>query len=146
MSTSQILDRAADHIEKYGWARKEYFRPEIPDGPNLPPNQCPVCADAAISVAAGQHPEFSEGLTLDFIDDPTDAEELGPEHRDALQQVRAAETAFARHLRRKYGGELTSEVADQVTITTWNDEPGRTAEQVIAELRACALTEREAGR
>jgi hypothetical protein len=82
--------------------------------PNSDPLTAPVCAEAAISVAGGVLP-FGRGFASAGV--------------DAAIAARAARRVFRHRVQRP--------------ISDWNDEPERTAEQVTAELRACAneLTE-----
>jgi hypothetical protein len=86
MQTSEVLNRAADLIEKRGWWS--------------PTSKGALCANNAISEAA---------------DSP----------------YAAAHEAFKNHI----GGRVITDIWD------WNDAPDRTADEVIATLRACALIE-----
>lgn len=108
-----LLDKAAGVIEVRGWHQGGYMPDLVADR-----DTNPVCVLAAINVACGQDPVTDlYGASVD----------------DAA--IRAA-AAFADHLGL---GLLYSpiDVVDQVG-ETWNDEDGRTAEQVTTALRECA--------
>lgn len=118
MLTSEILDKAADHIERFGWWQGSFIPDDMDETDEF---DCEVCVLGAINVAAGARPgEVLEGVRSEAafvlakrLGLATDAQRLG----------------------------LAVTVGDG-----WNDAAGRTAEQVIAELRAAAASEREAGR
>jgi hypothetical protein len=117
MLTSEILDKAADTIERNGLAKGDWYDFGVQDDSR----ECPVCALGAINVAGGSVPD---GLLN------------GPR--------RAAALALADRL-----GMRDDALSYGLAVTVgrdWNDLPGRTAEQVVAELRAAAASEREAGR
>lgn len=54
--TADILDRAADVIERNGWYQDFYF--DL--GTDLPPTECPVCLLGAISIAMGNRSPKTE--------------------------------------------------------------------------------------
>jgi len=116
---SEVLDGAADVVERNGWIKGQWYdEPEMPRSPLL----CKVCALGAINVAGGQRP-----------DKPLDGEQRG------------AALALARHL------GFTDATIDDFGVVrlvgeTWNDTIARSDDEVIAELRATAAAEREAGR
>lgn len=128
--TKANLLAAADLLERDGWTQGVYHRP---DGCH--------CALGAIGLATGYQ---KLGFDGDPEEDPADYFEedeapyyhvpyAGPE-RDADAHQRWAEAsgrfeAASRALRNAVGVQLVPE---------WNDEPERTADEVIATLRATA--------
>lgn len=117
MKTSEILDRAADLIERNGWTRDEWYKRRRAEDPR----DCPVCAGGALDAAAGCDPGE-------------------PEYSPALI---AAIGAFAARVDPAFDPAAAYGYG---TVANWNDAPGRTAEDVVRELRAAAATEREAQR
>lgn len=116
MKVSEILNGAADVIEVNGWARGQWYIARE----SLPPEECPMCAGAALSVAADCIPDYCAS--------------------DAPMGV--LDAAFMALAVRVAGG-----VGDHVNrVAMWNDEASCTAAEVIAELRAAAREEAEAGR
>jgi hypothetical protein len=114
MLTSEILDKAADVIERNGWHRGGF----IQITPGVAPAASPCCAMAAINIAEGDDPYV--GL-------------IYPAHE-----------AMANHLALDVSEWDPHE--ESYPLGQWNDLVAETAEQVIAELRAAAASEREAGR
>lgn len=123
---SEVLDKAAGVIERNGWHQGEFYQAGSAPEPNL----CKVCAGGAINVAGGEDPdrEYAEG------------------------SVRAARQAFAERIdpetvaeALRVDGYLERDELIEL-IGGWNDQDHRTAEQVVAELRAAAAAEREVGR
>ena len=53
---ADLLDRAADHIDRVGWTQGDWCE----EKPGLQPKDCPVCAGGALTVAAYGDP-FSTG-------------------------------------------------------------------------------------
>lgn len=120
MKPSEILDEAAEVIERNGLAAGDWY---VPEG-NKAPSECRVCTGAALAIGAGQSPRF-----LGFYD-PT-----GP--------LAGAVGALLDRLNLSpLEGQWRPEVA---AIAAWNDS-GCTDAEVVAELRAAAASEREAGR
>lgn len=115
---SEILDKAADIIETRGWWQGTYMMP----GGN--PANCPVCLLGAINVATGLAPNIEGAFRED-----------GP--------ASTAARALAEHmgLNNPNGDGLVDLLGNE-----WNDREAESPEQVIAELRAAAQAEREAGR
>jgi len=115
-----LLEAAAAVIDRNGWYHGGGFSDQSTD---CPPAAAPVCAAAAIRLAAGAE---------------------RPEHGSAA--AAPAEVLFARYLLARGvtmpPGRAT-EPAD--VIAAWNDAPGRTGEQVAAALRAAARTPALAG-
>jgi hypothetical protein len=136
-SVADILDKAADHIVKHGWIQGDFAATYIDEA-----MECAVCARGGISVAAGCHPVFTEepdewaAHPVVFTADDDDWTHLGPEDQAALNLIQATEQALAAHLR-SIGVTLSADHGGDA-VSEWNDAPGRTAEQVVAELRACA--------
>lgn len=124
-----LLDKAADIIVRNGFHQDEFFLRLTVDGLPLPhrwaaeerkdPRLCPVCAGGAINVAAGwRRPDLEQNPG-------------GPRgyHLDALR-------AFARHVDPNF--EPAVDDRPYAVIGEWNDETGRTLDQVTAALRECA--------
>lgn len=112
---ADILDKAADIIERQGWTQGDWYQ-ELP----VPPEDCPVCAGGGINVATDHAPD-DDGYTYDERDE--------------------AFRAFAHHVDPDQANK--SEEGDYLdawisAIGEWNDDPERTIEQVVAALRACA--------
>ncbi|MGI5162777.1 DUF6197 family protein [Spirillospora sp. CA-253888] len=122
---SQILDAAADLVVRDGWAREDWF---IPFG-DTPPGECRKCAAGAINTASGLAPDDEEH---------DDASRLA-----ALRTLALRVDAGVREADDRGWAGFTAYVN---AVAEWNDEPGRTAEQVVAALRSCARELREAGR
>lgn len=89
------------------------------DAADKAPKECPLDAVGALNVACGHEPDH------DVPGDPG---------REVIE-------AFARRVAPGAAGEDPHAV-----IGEWNDAAGRTREQVVAEFRAAALVEQEAGR
>jgi hypothetical protein len=125
MLPSGILDNAANHIDRHGWAQDEWVdRITDDNGLVLPIEECPMCAGAAINNAGDFVPEYDE-----HYDGPT------------LQALEA----FATHIGDlPTAPEFTFDVLD--IIANWNDADGRTQDEVVAALRAVAEKLRGEGR
>lgn len=127
-AVADILDEAAAVLARNGWYQGDFYQPlrDDSDGTDVPPRDCPVCGLGAIMVAAGMDPD-------------DDDLRKGTPAWDAA-------AAFAAHLLRLKGSEvITTNYVIAVIGEDWNDDDGRTAEQVISELKACAATQRQAG-
>ena len=125
---SEILDKAADQIERHGWLREDWYR-EPPGADPLGPitwTECRVCAGGGINAAAGLVPDYNQ-------------------HDGTHEPV---ERAFIALAERVAPGTVSRDVDDAIAaVTIWNDNyEGRTAKEVVRELRAAAASEREAGR
>ena len=123
MKPSEILDKAADVIERNGLVAGQWFEPTG----NRSPLDCPMCAGGALAVAAGFYPSYAAdseptGTYADAIGVLAERLNLDPANRHRTAQELLL-----------YG------------IAPWNDA-GHTAEEVVRELRAAAASEREAGR
>lgn len=134
MKTSEILDKAADVIERNGWTKGKWYTPlEVSPEELSTENECAVCAAAAINIALDYLPDYQHDD--DFMDE--DAEKAFTvlaarvDHEVRLD-VETGHPLFAHHL--------------LDAVTSWNDRHDRTAEQVVAELRAAAASEKAAGR
>lgn len=98
MTVRAVLLQAADHIDKVGLHKGDFF---APGGPR---DTVPCCTLGALEIAA-EGPLNSLGLLLN------------------------THTTLRNFLR-----------LDPGTIPQWNDLPGRTKEQVVDSLRACAAS------
>jgi hypothetical protein len=128
MLTSEILDKAADHIERVGWAKDDwYIEPLIVSDDGADWSDCKLCAGGGINVAAGYDADFDEHA--------------------GLADGHPAARAFMVLAERVAPDEEVADPDDAVTVVIkWNDADERTAEEVVRELRAAAASEREAGR
>jgi hypothetical protein len=135
LTVAEILDGAADVIERNGWIQKDLFDSE--SAPGVPAKDCPVCARGGISVAAGQVPWFSADwpMTAEFVHE-SGSEIAVPSSVAALDAITTAEVAFAEHIRSL--GFNVSGIPGAELIEKWNDRDGMSQAIVIAELRACA--------
>jgi hypothetical protein len=115
MTPPRILVRAADVLDAQGWIQNGDYHARA----DLPPEQCPVDLTAALALAAD----------LDMHSDAAAIPEPGA-HADAV-------LLLARHV---LGAGPQTETAPWALnqLTNWQDEPGRTVEQVTAALRAAA--------
>lgn len=127
MKTSEILDKAAAHIERCGWVQEDWY---LDDGVT-PLEECPVCAGGAINVAADYAPDYDEH---DGTHEPVARAYEALARRIDPELVREAELGFEVNI-----GDFTE------AVTEWNDS-AESAEHVIAELRNAAAAERRAGR
>lgn len=121
LTTAEILDQAADVIERNGWTQVAFSETD-PDTIYTTTRDCPVCALGAMNVAAGLEP---------------DAE---PDERPV-----GAYRAFAEHLGLSVDADRGVIGFSTSIGEDWNDAKGRTAEQVVTELRACAANLRAGG-
>lgn len=113
MRTSEVLNKAADLIETRGWSQGSWG-----GGASC---SAPVCVEGAIAAAM----DLSLGALL--LTEPRSAEE---NHAFIQMLDCPAYAAVSSFLAISSGG-----------LYVWNDEHGRTAEQVIEVLRAAALIE-----
>lgn len=145
--TSDILDATATQIQRYGWVQNAWYAPKGADEPPTP-TDCAVCPRGGFAVAVGHHPLFGEEPwehTLHPVIADGDYSILDDADQDALDAIEAAEKAFAGYLREVLG--VADEfLTDADLVASWNDDPMRTAEQVVRHLRTAAEREREQGR
>jgi len=115
VETAAILDEAANVIRRNGLHKGAMFTP----AGRKKVEDCPVCTWGALAIAVCGTPDL-----------PTNGE---------LRKVMPVAQALAKHLGLGTAGD------DALwTIPDWNDNPDRTAEQVIAALESAARAEREA--
>ncbi len=98
LTTSQVLNKAADLIEERGWRR----------GPGMQIDSVGLCLEQAVSAAAGN--------------------------------IIAGSYAYLQAIPCAAGHALIEHLGNNQPYI-WNDEPGRTASEVIEVLRATALIE-----
>lgn len=117
MNTSEVLDRAADEIERRGWSQGTGWFPRSDES-------TPVCAEGALRLACG----FGGGVGLDgaWFD---------------LASKRAACDALSAYLTDRFP-ECINQVTGAVIPFSWNDARSRTQAEVIEVLRAAAMVER----
>lgn len=128
MKTSEILDKAADVIERNGLAQGGWYAPYR----EKPTVECRVCAGGAVNLVVIGYP------VCGAVD--TEAPGLMGAYRVLAHRVQP-------------GLDIADDIDDEhrldqyiAAIGAWNDAKGRTAEEVVRELRAAAASEREAGR
>lgn len=112
MNTSEVLNAAADHIERRGWTGASGTDSEVTKRAWYPDPEAvyPVCAEGALRLANG-----------------------GLRANDAIKALKV-------YLHDRYP-ECVNSVSGEVVVFSWNDAPGRTADEVIAALRAAAVIE-----
>jgi hypothetical protein len=110
-TTAAILYGAADHLSRHGW-HQGGLRPYT-GTITVPP---PLCAGSAISVAA-------HGNILSWLFDTDPA-------------ASSALAYFAQHITLSLTGAPWQDPAG--IVSQWNDDPLRTADEVITALRAAA--------
>jgi hypothetical protein len=115
---SQAWRDAALYLERHGWTQRALYRRA--DGPALDPTP-PACAIGALAMAV-------YGQPLDDVHTP--------DHPEAAF-FNYVEGLFEDYL--DLGGHITSEPPHAgLGIGEWNDQPGRTAGEVIDLLRTAA--------
>lgn len=122
-TVAEILDKAADIIAAQGWKQDGGYH----HVPYLPAEHCPVDLGSALALAAGVD-MHSHAATS-----PTGA------HAGAV-------LLLADHLLPGYKTTLLPVQQRFDALINWQDEEDRTAEEVIAALRAAASPAPEAGR
>lgn len=128
MTPDEIIQAAADHIEKHGWVQHY----------ELNGTTQAACAYGALHAGAGWT-EWEESLV-----GTSDANELWAVHHDHYMQkaeeIIEAARVLAGFLRDQ--GLIVNDShapgAPPVNIQGWNDYPGRTGEEVVEALRNAA--------
>lgn len=119
VTTADLLRMAALYLRRHGWTQGTYYATTPANYPTPP-----ACAAGAIGIACAGH-------TVEHVT------QLDP---DTLADYLATLAAFVDHLDTAYPMFLTNEdgfVIDEHTSPySWNDDPARTAEQVITALQA----------
>jgi hypothetical protein len=115
MQTSEVLNKAADQIQERGWKSGAGW--VVTRGSEASPDDAPLCLEGGIMAALGMRITVPEG------DDVTD------EHFEPLWKC-PAYLAVQRYID-----------TDDPRLYYWNDRPHRTADEVIAALRATAVIE-----
>lgn len=105
------LRAAADVLERDGWTQGSFHR-LVDEG------RICHCAEGAIAVASGRHEDVRPDPVSNSMVDWKPNTDASARHWDALDAL--------------------AEVIDAHNIPSWNDTPGRTADEVIAALRAAA--------
>lgn len=118
MKPSQILDDAADVIERNGHHRGAFYDHGQAVALRVPAAECRVCLIGAINVAAGREPAY-----MVDVEDPV---------------VVAVAAQISEYI--APGDDLSEAIAD------WNDRLVADGGAVATVLRAAAGAEREAGR
>ncbi|MEU8071452.1 hypothetical protein AB0B20_17025 [Micromonospora sp. NPDC049151] len=121
VTTADLLRMAALYLRRHGWHQGTYYAPTTADTPTPP-----ACAAGAIGIASAGHrvEHFSQ---------------LDP---DALADYLAAMAAFVDYLDIFYPLFCIDEdgylLDEHISPYSWNDDPARTAEQVVTALLAAA--------
>lgn len=111
MTTSEVLNRAADLIEERGWAGQGTPRPEGFWHPEAGSSH-PVCIEGALNAVLGERQKWE------------------------CPAWRAVATYLADR-----PDVVIHAASGLPIVWAWNDRPGRTASEVIEVLRACAVIE-----
>jgi hypothetical protein len=116
---ADTLLRAADYLQRHGWTRGAYYATTNTDTP-------PACVTGALAIAAYGYPH---------PDPYSDA--VHPDHpvADSWHAFVTAEYRLSHHLGLK---PADRDSLEPETLYGWNDDPARTAAEVIATLRAAA--------
>ncbi|MER7893566.1 hypothetical protein ABTX15_27500 [Micromonospora sp. NPDC094482] len=121
VTNADLLRMAALYLRRHGWHQGTYYAPTADTTPTPP-----ACAAGAIGIACAGHrvEHFSQ---------------LDP---DALADYLATLGAFVDYLDAYYPLFLVDEdgfgIDENTSPYSWNDDPARTAEQVITALDAAA--------
>lgn len=132
-----LLLKAVAVILTNGLVQEDYYEPPTDDRGrvlNHNPKDCPVCPRGAISVAAGQHPEFA--ADFDAEDDTYE-----DEHLAAFEAIAAAERLLVDHLVGVVGFPAHPYLVvtrSPAVIEEWADAEGRTLPQIVDAMRAAA--------
>ncbi|MEU5791131.1 hypothetical protein ABZ754_25835 [Micromonospora purpureochromogenes] len=122
VTPADLLRMAALYLRRHGWHQGTYYNPLFPTDFLTPP----ACAAGAIGIACAGH----------------QVEHFSHLASDALADYLAALGAFVDYLDTTMPVFATDEdgfVIDENTSPySWNDDPARTAEQVITALHAAA--------
>lgn len=128
LKPSEILDKAADHIERHGWIQNDWYLADL----GRPVSECAACGGGAINIVAGLDPCGEDDP--ECYDDAT------------ITALEAMACHVDEELREHYANGGREELTVLLnTIAEWNDSDDRTAEQVIAALRECAANLRKEG-
>ncbi|MEO3781314.1 hypothetical protein ABGB16_31880 [Micromonospora sp. B11E3] len=120
VTTADLLRMAALYLRQHGWHQGTYYAPNI-DTPTPP-----ACAVGAIGMATA-------GYRVDGFDC------LDPDtHRTYHHTIDAFTDYLDTHEPLFYIDEDGFLVDEHTLPCSWNDDPGRTAEQVITALEAAA--------
>lgn len=142
----QILREAADHIEKVGLGKGDFFTPMVPG--ETPLGERPCCTMGAIGLETGyyfqdpQRPSQWDVISLYDYEDDAAMIALGnartPEDEAAAMRPESRPIARLLEDTRLYLAGYLGEHGHTKHVPTWNDDDERTAEDVISTLRAAA--------
>jgi hypothetical protein len=123
MTPQEILTRAADHLERVGLYKGDFYDSR---------DKASQYAERAITTEVISEVQDKPCCALGAIYAVTPA--MPRERIDILGDVERASRLLARHISPEY---------DTADIPTWNDWTNRTKEDVVAALRAAAQLEEE---
>lgn len=131
LTLSQVLDRAADVIERNGHHKHTWYAD--PTRPGMPVKDCRVCEGGAINLVV------TGGPVIDTAYDDIPPILLG------AYRVMAARHGYEIPDGYEYESD-GDELEDLIEVVTrWNDHSARTGGEVAAELRAAAAELRAEG-
>jgi hypothetical protein len=120
---SRVLVEAADYIDQHGWVQRHYFDTWTADTPK-------ACASGAIWLVAQLVVEEMRAVgDSDF----SDSGELRARAEEAIMRLLKDRDALPPGF---YPEDYRGRAFD--TVVTWNDEEGRTKDQVVQVLRDAA--------
>ncbi|WP_431973283.1 DUF6197 family protein [Micromonospora haikouensis] len=122
VTPADLLRMAALYLRRHGWHQGAYYA----DPDHLTP---PACAAGAIGMASTGH-QVDNFLQLDHLDDD--------HHADTLAALAAFVDYLDAHEPVFYVDEDGFLVDEHGWPFSWNDDPARTAEQVVTALEAAA--------
>jgi hypothetical protein len=125
VTPADILRNAARYLHRYGWTQGDFFNTTLTGGPAFPP----ACATGAITMAVYGH--------------PTDPRGNDPEYDDRADLCNRAMRCLDHFLSTgdyvtdpdPFGRVCPSPIE---VVTDWNDEEGRTLDEVTAALTDAA--------
>ncbi|MGW1062174.1 DUF6197 family protein [Micromonospora rubida] len=120
VTTADPLRMAALYLRRHGWHQGTYYTP------NTDPVTPPACAAGAVAIACAGHPveSFSH---------------LDPNiYADYLAALAVFVDYLDTHEPLFYIDEDGYLIDEHISPFSWNDDPGRTAEQVITALETAA--------
>lgn len=116
-----VIESAANYIAENGWHRGDFYGPGSS-----------ACAATALMIAGG-HISSPRGWQL-LVDAGSDADDEYLAIENDLAMV-----AFATYLRESFGAKARLAILGNTgVIWNWNDADGRTMDEVLTALMACA--------
>ena len=118
---ADTLMRAAEYLQRHGWTRGVFYATTNTDTP-------PACVTGALAIAAYGYPHPDPYSDTFHPDSPV---------ADCWHAFVTAEYRLSAHLGLK---PAERDSLEPETLYHWNDDPARTADEVIATLCAAATT------